>query len=826
MMRKFDITGMSCAACSARVERAVSSLDGTESCSVSLLTNSMTVDGAVSDDEIISAVERAGYGAKIAGEKPKTTNNDNNDLQNSEEKTVLKRFILSLILLVPLMYVSMGAVMLGLPMPVLSSPLSIAVIELILSGSIIFINRKFFINGTRGLLHGAPNMDTLVSLGSGASFVYSTVVLFLMCEGASKGEHISHYLHGLYFESAAMILVLITLGKMLEARAKGKTTNAIKSLMDLSPKTATVLRDGKELTIPLEELIVGDIFLVRPGEAVATDGVIIEGESSLNESALTGESLPIDKTAGDRVYGATVNGNGHLKCRATEVGENTTIASIIKMVEDAAATKAPISKLADKISGIFVPAVIGIAAVAFAVWLIFGAEFGEALSRGIAVLVISCPCALGLATPVAIMVGSGVGARMGVLYKSAEALELAGRAKVIALDKTGTVTAGQMQLTDALPLGGHTERELLTYAYSVEKKSEHPLAEAVCKYAEGRVPLAEVSDFSAIPGGGVKAVLDGARIYGGSYKFISEKFGVTEEIRAAYEKFSAEGKTPLFFAKDDEILGVIAVADTLREGSAEAVAELKKAGLRVVMLTGDNERTAKAIAASAGIDEVRAELLPADKESAIRSLSKEGGVIMVGDGINDAPSLARADVGMAIGGGTDIAVESADVVLVRESLFGVLNAVRLGRSVLRNIKQNLFWAFIYNTLGIPIAAGALVPLFGIELTPMLGAAAMSISSLCVVSNALRLNTFKERRFSGGEPVKKERKEMQITIKIEGMMCPHCEARVKKALEGVAGVISAEVSHKEGRAVVTVGNDNFDKSILEDTVTALDYNVVK
>ncbi len=824
-MRKFDITGMSCAACSARVEKAVCSLDGVESCSVNLLTNSMMLEGKLSDEEIISAVERAGYGAKISGQNDKKRENDNKDLQKTEEREIFKRFIFSLLLLVPLMYVSMGVVMAGLPMPWLSSPLSLGIIELILSGVIIFINRKFFINGTRGLVNFSPNMDTLVSLGSGASFVYSTALLFIMCEGAFHGEHISHYLHGLYFESAAMILVLITLGKMLEAKAKGKTTNAIKSLMDLSPKTATVIREGREIEILLSELAVGDIFVVRPGAAIPTDGVVTAGESSVNEAALTGESVPADKTVGDRVYGATVNGNGFVECRATAVGKDTTIASIIKMVEDAAATKAPISKLADKISGIFVPCVIGLSVLAFLIWLAFGAAFGEALSRGIAVLVISCPCALGLATPVAIMVGGGVGAKIGVLYKSAEALELAGRAKIVAFDKTGTVTSGKMRVTDVISLNGKSEEELLSVAYSLELKSEHPLAEAVCKYAEGRVKAQQVSDFSAIAGGGVEAGLNGAQIYGASYNFISEKVGTDEAAYESYKKLSDEGKTPLFFAKDGEILGVIAVSDAIREESPEAISILKRMGLRVVMLTGDNKRCASAVGEKAGIEEIYAELFPADKERVISELSKEGRVIMVGDGINDAPSLARADVGMAIGTGTDIAIESADAVLSRDSLFGVVNAVRLGRSVLKNIKQNLFWAFIYNMLGIPIAAGALVHL-GIELTPMFGAAAMSVSSLCVVSNALRLNGFKERKFSGDIPQKKEKKTMKITIKIEGMMCPHCEGRVKSALEGIAGVISAEVSHKDGLAIVTVEDERFDAKILEDAVTNQGYKVVK
>ncbi len=824
-MRRFNISGMSCAACSARVERAVASLDGVESCSVNLLTNSMTVESDLPDGDIISAVVHAGYGAEAEGKRTEMADIDNDSLQNRRIKREMQRFIASLILLIPLMYVSMGVVMLGLPMPFVKSPLSLALAELILSAAIIFINRKFYINGVKGAVHLSPNMDTLVSLGSGASFVYSTVLLFIMCEGAARGVHIDHYLHGMYFESSAMILVLISLGKSLEAMAKGRTTNAIKSLMDLSPKTATVIREGKETVILQSELRVGDIFIVRPGEAIPTDGVVEEGESSVNESALTGESVPVDKTAGGRVFGATVNGNGYLRVRACEVGERTAIGSIIKMVEEASATKAPISKLADKISGIFVPCVMGIAAVTLGVWLALGELFGIALSRAIAVLVISCPCALGLATPVAIMVGSGVGAGAGVLYKSAEALELAGRARIVALDKTGTVTSGKMQLTDIIAVGDFSKDELLTLAYSLERKSEHPLAEAVCKYAEGRAAAREVSDFRAIPGGGVSAVLDGAEIFGASFKFISEKFGVSDEIREIYERLSSEGKTPLLFTKDGDTAGVIAVADKLREESASAVSELRKMGLRVVMMTGDNRRTAEAVAAEAGIDEVLAELMPQDKEAAIRTLSREGRVIMVGDGINDAPSLARADVGMAIGGGTDVAIESADAVLVGQSLYGVVNGVRLGRSVLRNIKENLFWAFIYNTLGIPIAAGALVPFFGIELTPMLGAAAMSVSSLCVVSNALRLNRFKEKKYSSDTPMRKEKEKMEIIMKIEGMMCPHCEARVKSALEGIPGVLSAQVSHKDGCAAITVEKDAFDRKILDEAVAAQGYKVI-
>ena len=827
-MRKFEISGMSCAACSSRVEKAVSSIEGIESCSVNLLTGSMIAEGSATDGEIIDAVIKAGYGAKSAGSKADNKKNDNDSLRSGEEKAVFQRFLTSVLLLLPLMYVSMGVVMLGAPLPqwLPSSPLSLALFQLIVSGTIIFLNRKFFVNGIMGVLHGAPNMDTLVSLGSGASFVYSTAIVFIMCEGMASGENIGHYLHGLYFESAAMILVLITLGKMLEARAKGKTTNAIKSLMDLSPKTATVIRDGKEVEVPASEVKVGEIFIVRPGEAIACDGIITDGLSAVNEAALTGESVPADKTVGDKVYSATVNGTGYLKCRATEVGENTTIASIVRMVEDATATKAPISKLADKISGIFVPLVICVAIITFTVWMLIGVGIGASLGRAISVLVISCPCALGLATPVAIMVGGGVGAKMGVLYKSAEALELVGRAKTVALDKTGTVTSGIMSVSDVVPFGTRSAEELLSLAYSAESKSEHPLARAVCRYAEDKIPLREASSFEAIVGGGVRAVVDNKEIYGGSYKFISEKYGEDEDIKQGYLRLSKEGKTPLFFACDGEVIGMIAVSDTIRSDSCEAVAELKKMRINVVMLTGDNRFTAEAVAREAGIDDVRAELLPGNKEAVIRALSEEGRVIMVGDGINDAPSLARADVGMAIGGGTDIAIESADVVLVRESLMGVLNDVRLGRSVLRNIKQNLFWAFIYNSLGIPVAAGVLIPIIGLEMSPMLGAAAMSISSLCVVSNALRLNSFKEKKVKNDDNFirPKEKKEMKITMKIEGMMCPHCEARVKSTLEGIEGVISADVSHKTGEATVTV-NDGVKRETLDAAVTAQGYNVI-
>ena len=825
MKKKFEVTGMSCAACSARVEGAVSSLEGVSSCSVNLLTNSMTVESDISDEEIIEAVKNAGYGARAADAKTeKNSKNDNEDLQNAEKKATLSRLVASAALLVPLMYISMGVVMAGLPFPSFlpGSHLSLALYQLIISGVILFINRKFFINGIRGALHLAPNMDTLVSLGSGVSYLYSVVLVFGMCESVSHGD-MAHSLHGLYFESAAMILVLITLGKLLEAMAKGKTTSAVKSLIDLSPKTATVVREGRELEIAVSDMRVGDVFLLRPGESAPADGTVIEGYSSIDESMLTGESLPVDKRVGDRVYSATVNGRGFLKCRAEGVGEDTAIASIIRLVEDASATKAPISRLADKVSGVFVPVVAAISLITLAAWLASGADVGDALGRAISVLVISCPCALGLATPVAVMVGSGVGAKMGLLYKSAEALELMGRARVVALDKTGTVTSGKMSVSGIYPLGDHTEAELLAVAYALESKSEHPLARAVCEYAEGRAALADIRDFEAVVGGGVKGILGERESFGGSYRFISEKVSGGE---ALYEALSSEGKTPVFFALDGSLIGAIAISDSLRADSREAVSELKKMGLRVVMLTGDNERTAAHIAAESGIDEVRAGLLPEDKEAAIRSLSAEGRVIMVGDGINDAPSLASADVGVAIGGGTDVAIESADVVLVKNSLIGVVNAVRLGRATLKNIKENLFWAFIYNSIGIPLAAGLFIPVLGWELDPMFGAFAMSISSLCVVSNALRLNRFKELRsdIETEKIIVKEKENMKITLKIEGMMCPHCEARVKKTLEAIEGVISAEVSHEKGTAVVEV-TEGVSEKALADAVVAQGYEVV-
>ena len=734
MEKSYNVSGMSCAACSARVEKAVSAVEGVDSCAVNLLTNSMVVSGEVSEEIIIAAVEKAGYGATPkAAEKQK---NVNKSVQNNEEKQVLGRLIASIVLLIPLMYLSMGVVMWGWPVPrfLSENPLSVALLELIISGLVLVINQKFFISGFKSVLNGSPNMDTLVALGSGASYIYSIAVTFVMI-----GDGNIHHLHGLYFESAAMILTLITVGKMLEARAKGKTTDAIKSLMDLSPKTATVLRDGREQTVLASEVRVGELFLVRPGEAVPVDGIVVEGESSINEAALTGESVPCDKQKGDKVLAATVNQSGFLKCEATKVGGDTAIASVIKMVEDASSTKAPIAKVADRVSGIFVPVVMGIAILTFAVWMFINGDFSHALSRGISVLVISCPCALGLATPVAIMVGSGVGARLGVLFKNAEALELTGRAKIVALDKTGTITRGEPKVVDVLTAEGISESELISVAYALEKQSEHPLAKAICEYAEGKAEALSVDSFKALSGSGVSAEMDGERILGGSFKFISTIADLSR-FTSDYERLSGEGKTPLFFIRGERALGLIAVADTIRDESAEAISDMKAMGLSVVMLTGDNARTANAIGMAAGVDEVISDLLPEGKEAAIRGLCEKDRVIMVGDGINDAPALTRADVGMAIGGGTDIAIESASVVLMRDSLSDVVDAIRLGRSVLRNIHQNLFWAFCYNMVGIPLAAG----LLGLELDPMFGAAAMSLSSFCVVTNALRLNTFRSK----------------------------------------------------------------------------------
>ena len=831
-MRQFSVSGMSCAACSARVEKAVSQTEGVSLCSVNLLTNSMTVEGSATDEAIIAAVTAAGYGASV--KTTDTNKNINNNSHNKEFKGVLNRLITSIVLLVPLMYLSMGYVMWGAPLPefLASNPIAVAIIQLVISGAILVVNRKFFISGFRSALNLAPNMDTLVALGSGVSYVYSIFTTVMMI-GADNPHHL---LHQLYFESAAMILTLITVGKMLEARAKGRTTDAINSLIDLTPKTATVVREGKELSVLASEVEVDDIFLVRPGETIPVDGVVIQGSSSINEAALTGESVPVDKQVGDKVLAATQNTSGFIKCRATKVGNDTAIASVIKMVEDASASKAPIAKIADRVSGIFVPVVLGIALVTILGWMLIDGNLSHAISRGISVLVISCPCALGLATPVAIMVGSGVGAKCGILFKSAEALELTGRAKIVALDKTGTITQGEPVVVDLICSPSFTERELLSVAYAIESMSEHPLAKAIVAYTEDYNDGMEVTDFRALSGSGVYCKIRNSKfemineIYGGSYKFISTICDISC-FDEDYERLSSEGKTPIFFVKDKKPLGLIALADTVREDSAEAIADMKKLGLRVVMLTGDNSRTAEAIGKLAGVDEVISDLLPDGKEQTIRTLAEEGRVIMVGDGINDAPALTRADVGMAIGGGTDIAIESADVVLVRDSLSDVLNAVRLGRSVLRNIHQNLFWAFCYNLIGIPLAAG----LFGLELNPMFGAAAMSLSSFCVVTNALRLNTFKPKYNKTNKIEEKsikteiksketEVEPMKITMKIQGMMCPHCEGRVRDALSALDCVELAEVSHERDEAIITPNGD-CSKELLIKTVEDAGYKVI-
>ncbi|MCM1107215.1 MAG: heavy metal translocating P-type ATPase [Blautia sp.] len=847
-MKQYNVSGMSCAACSARVEKAVSAVPGVEACSVSLLTNSMGVEGAVSPAEIIAAVEAAGYEAseKGAGRAAAEHAPGEEALRDKETPLLKKRLIASLVFLVVLMYISMGHMMWGWPLParLADNHIAVGLIQLLLTIAVMVINQKFFISGGKSLLHGAPNMDTLVALGAGAAFVYSTYALFAMTDAQLQGDHaaVMGYMHEFYFESAATILALITVGKMLEARSKGKTTDALKGLMKLAPKTATVLRDGKEQTVAIEEVSKGDIFLVRPGENIPVDGRILEGNSAVNESALTGESIPVDKTAGDRVSAATVNQSGFLKCEATRVGEDTTLSQIIQMVSDAAATKAPIAKIADKVSGVFVPAVIAVAVVTILVWLFAGQGVGFSLARGISVLVISCPCALGLATPVAIMVGNGMGAKNGILFKNAPALEHAGRTEIVALDKTGTITKGTPQMTDLYPAEHVTERELLELAASLETKSEHPLARAVMEAAGERgVKASPVTEFSAFPGNGLAAKQNGSMLLGGSVKYVSGRVSLPEEFRQQAEKYAKEGKTPLLFAKDQQLLGMIAVADTIKEDSAEAVAMLKRMGIRVVMLTGDNEQTAKVIGAQAGVDEVVAGVLPEGKEAVIRRLREQGKVAMVGDGINDAPALTRADTGIAIGAGTDVAIDAADVVLVKSRLSDVPAAIRLSRATLRNIHENLFWAFFYNVIGIPLAAGVWYPLFGIKLNPMFGAAAMSLSSFCVVTNALRLNLFRmhepgrRERLQGTvytaplsvdrdqEQKESEDKTMTKTMQIEGMMCGHCEARVKKALEALAGVSSAEVSHESGTAVVTM-EEELSEETLKTAVEEQDYRV--
>lgn len=853
-MRQYTVTGMSCAACSARVEKAVAGLPGVESCSVSLLTNTMAVEGTAQDKDIIGAIEAAGYGAAVKGQNPGAARPGEDDSLKDRETPVLKkRLFSSLGFLIVLMYISMGHSMWGWPVPefIGGNAVALGMAELMLTVIVMVINQKFFISGFTSAVHRAPNMDTLVSLGSAAGFVYSVFSLFAMSGAQLRGGNDAAlpWLHELYFESSAMILTLITVGKMLEARSKGKTTDALKGLMKLAPKTASIIINGREKTVPIEQVKKGDVFVVRPGENVPVDGIIIEGSGAVDESALTGESIPVDKEAGDMVSAATVNQVGFLRCQAARVGEDTTLSRIIKMVSDAAATKAPIAKVADKVSGVFVPAVIGISAITTAIWLALGREIGFALGRGISVLVISCPCALGLATPVAIMVGSGAGARRGVLFKTAAALEETGRAAVVALDKTGTITAGTPRVTDIFPAEGVSETDLLSFAASLESKSEHPLAGAIMACAgERAIKTAEVGDFKALPGNGLSAVLNGESLYGGNMNFIKERADVPESLARKASDLAQNGRTPLFFATDRRFMGVIAVADTVKPDSPQAVSELRSMGIRVVMLTGDNRRTADAIGKQAGVDEVIAEVLPDGKERAVRELARYGKVAMVGDGINDAPALTRADIGIAIGAGADIAVDAADVVLMHGSLRDVAGAIRLSRAALRNIYENLFWAFFYNIIGIPVAAGVLVGV-GIKLNPMIAAAAMSLSSFCVVTNALRLNLFDMSDPARDRPLRrrakshiqaetrppmacpmeetdndhKEAAAMKKTIKIEGMMCGHCEARIKKALEAVEGVRSAEVSHEAGTAVVTV--ENVGDEALRSAVEAQDYRVL-
>ena len=850
-MEQYNVTGMSCAACSARVEKAVKKVPGVTSCSVSLLTNSMGVEGTASPAAILSAVQEAGYGASPKNASASKTSDASTDLDalaDHETPKLKRRLIASLGFLLVLMYFSMGHMMWGWPLPRWfdGNHIAMGLVQLLLAGIVMVINQKFFINGFKGLIHGAPNMDTLVALGSMASFVWSTYALFAMTRAQVDGSDalVMHYMMEFYFESAAMILTLITVGKMLEARSKGKTTDALKSLMKLAPKTATLVRDGAEVTVAIADVQKGDVFVVRPGENIPVDGVVLEGTSAVNESALTGESIPVDKAVGDKVSAATTNQSGFLRCEATRVGEDTTLAQIIKMVSDAAATKAPIAKIADTVSGFFVPAVISIAVLTTIVWLLLGHELGYALARGISVLVISCPCALGLATPVAIMVGNGLGAKNGILFKTAASLEAAGRTQIVALDKTGTITSGEPRVTDILPAEGVSESELLTLAASLEQKSEHPLAKAVLAYAETEtIACPDVTDFAALPGNGLSARLDGMEIYGGNAEFIATKASVPAELQAEAARLAAEGKTPLFFGGAGRLMGVIAVADTLKEDSPRAIRELQNMGIRVVMLTGDNQRTADAIGRQAGVDEVIAGVLPDGKEAVIRRLQESGNVAMVGDGINDAPALTRADTGIAIGAGTDVAIDAADVVLMNSRLSDVPAAIRLSRATLRNIHENLFWAFIYNIIGIPLAAGVFIP-FGLTLNPMFGAAAMSLSSFCVVSNALRLNLFDVHSTKHDRAAKnaaslpavsaqpaavankestKEDTAMKKTLKVEGMMCGHCEARVKKALEALPEVDEAVVSHEAGTAIVTLNAEVAD-DVLKNAVEAQDYKV--
>ena len=837
-MEQYTVTGMSCAACQARVEKAVSKVPGVTSCSVSLLTNSMGVEGTASSSEIIAAVQAAGYGASVKGAAKADGAGDSalydeSALEDHETPVLKKRLVSSIGFLLVLMYFSMGHMMWNWPLPAFfnGNHVAMGLLQLLLTVIVMVINQKFFINGFKGLIHGSPNMDTLVALGSSASFAWSTYALFMMTDAQVKGnmDAVMSYMHEFYFESAAMILTLITVGKMLEARSKGRTTDALKGLMKLAPKTAVIEKDGVETTVPIAQVKEGDIFVVRPGENIPVDGIVLEGNSAVNESALTGESIPVDKAAGDLVSAATLNQSGFIRCEASRVGEDTTLSQIIKMVSDAAATKAPIAKIADKVSGVFVPAVITIAIITTIGWLIAGESMAFALARGISVLVISCPCALGLATPVAIMVGNGMGAKNGILFKTAVSLEETGKVEIVALDKTGTITSGEPRVTDIVPADGVGETELLSMAYALEKKSEHPLAKAVLlKGEEMGLSAADVTDFAALPGNGLSAKLNGNTIFGGNMKFIGSHVDVPEDMKKKSEALAESGKTPLFFAENEKLVGIIAVADMIKEDSPQAIKELQNMGIHVVMLTGDNERTAKAVGKEAGVDEVIAGVLPDGKENVIRKLKEKGKVAMVGDGINDAPALTRADMGIAIGAGTDVAIDAADVVLMKSRLSDVPAAIRLSRATLTNIHENLFWAFFYNVIGIPLAMGLWIPVFGWKLNPMFGAAAMSLSSFCVVSNALRLNFFDIRRSDRDKKIKKhnhkESKTMEKTLKVEGMMCGHCEATVKKALEAIDGVSAAEADHVKGTATVTLTKD-VPTDVLKKAIEDKDYKVI-
>lgn len=832
-MKQYNVTGMSCASCVARVEKAVNKVDGVTSCSVNLLTNSMSVDGDVKSSDVISAVEKAGYGASLKGNSSKENKTNDEPLKDTETPKLKKRLFSSLVFLLLLMYISMGHMMWGFPLPSIlaNNHIAMGLIQLLLTGIIMVINQKFFISGFKALIHRSPNMDTLVALGAGASFIYSVYALFAMTNAQVNNDMslVMKYMDEFYFESAGMILTLITLGKMLESYSKGKTTNAIKGLMNLAPKKATILVDNAEKVVPVEEVKIGDIFVVKPGENIPVDGVVIEGESAVNESALTGESIPVDKTVGDNVSGATVNQSGFIKCKATKVGEDTTLSQIIKMVSDASATKAPIAKVADKVSGVFVPIVISIAVVTIIVWLLCGATFGNALVRGISVLVISCPCALGLATPVAIMVGNGVGAKNGILFKNATSLETTGKVSYVLLDKTGTITNGTPVVTDIISSENYTQDDLLSYASSLESKSEHPLAKAVVQKAiDSNIKALDTTDFKSLTGNGVSATINGKTIVGGSVKHISSITNIDENIIKQADDLATKGKTPLLFVMDNQLLGIIAVADVVKSDSPKAIKELQNMGIKVVMVTGDNEKTAQAIAKESGVDEVIASVLPDGKEKVVTQNKEKGMVAMVGDGINDAPALTRADIGIAIGAGTDVAIDSADIVLMKSKLTDVSGAIRLSRGTLRNIHENLFWAFIYNVIGIPLAAGVWIPIFGWTLSPMFGAAAMSLSSFCVVTNALRLNflnirSSKRDRKIKNKTNKKEKNTMTTTLKINGMMCPHCEATVKTALESIDGVTSAEVSHESGTAVVTLSKE-VSEDVLKKAVVDKGYTV--